>query len=98
MATAKRTARKTLKDAPEGQCFWVNHGPVLCNLEDFKQALQRSEISDEQFRYHVSRGQNDFSAWISAVLGDDTCARALSRVKTRGTALRVLDEHLKNLR
>lgn len=94
----KQKARKPLADAPLEQCFWVNHGPVLKNLRDLERALKSSEISEEQFRYHVAKGKNDFSLWIKDVLDDETCARALARVKTRKTALRIISEHLKHLR
>ena len=94
----KQMVRKPLADAPADQCFWVNHGPVLSNLKDLEAALRDNTISDEQFRYHTGRGRNDFSAWIKNVLGDESCAQALSRVRTKKTALRVVSEHIKNLR
>jgi hypothetical protein len=94
----KQMTKKSLFDAPEDQCFWVNHGPILQNIRDLERALQGGEINDEQFRYHVGRGKNDFAAWMKDVLHDEQGAKALSRVKTRKTALRVVSEHLKKFR
>ena len=94
----KRMLRKPLSDAPEGQCFWVNNGPVLKNVVELERALKDGSISDEQFRYHISRGKNDFSSWIHEVLGNEECSKALARVKTKKTALRVLGEYIKNHR
>lgn len=94
----KQPVSKSLKDAPQDQCFWVNNGPVLRNLSELERALRGGGITDEQFRYHISRGKNDFSMWIGGVLNDERCARSLSRVKTKKTALRVLSEYLRNFR
>lgn len=77
------------------QCFWVNNGPILGDLNDLHRSL-REEITDEQFAYHVNSDKNDFVAWISNVLGDKKCATALKRVKKKSTAYRVVGECIKN--
>ena len=94
----KRAPHKAIVDAPPEQCFWVNNGPVLKNVIELEHALKDGSISDEQFRYHTSRGRNDFSSWIQNVLHDETCSKALARVKTKKTAIRILSEHIKHHR
>jgi len=94
----KQLARKQLFDAPQDQCFWVNNGPILQNLRDLERALKSGAISEAQFKYHVSRGKNDFSAWIKDVLHDEQAAKALARVKTLKTAARILSEHLQRFK
>lgn len=90
---------RTLIEAQGDQCFWVNHGPVLHDLREFRDALASGAISDEQFKYHVvGAKKNDFAAWVSGVLHDESCARALARTRTRKTALRVVNECLERYR
>ena len=99
-ASAKRTRRSkagastgALVQAPPDKCFWVNHGPVLKNLRELRDALATS-ISDEQFAFHASAGKNDFAAWIDDVLGDAKCATSLRRARTKSAALRAVERAL----
>jgi hypothetical protein len=90
---------RTLIDAPQDQCFWVHNGPVLRNLRELRDALASEAVNDEQFKYHVGRGKkNDFASWVSGILHDESCARALMRTRTRKTALRVVNECLERYR
>ena len=82
-----------LADAPPEQCFWVNHGPVLKNLGELRDALAH-HISEAQFAHHVGAGRNDFADWVGAVLEDAACAKALRRAKTRLGALRAVESGL----
>jgi hypothetical protein len=70
----------------------VNHGPVLKNLGELRDAL--AHISDAQFAHHVGGGRNDFADWVEGVLEDAACAKALRRVKTRAAALRAVESSL----
>ena len=91
----KRAATETraLVHAPPDRCFWINHGPVVKNLRELRDALAQS-VSDAQFAHHVGAGKNDFANWVEAVLDDALCARALRRAKTRLAALRAVETHL----
>lgn len=80
-------------DAPPDKCFWVNHGPVLRNLAELRDALAH-HISDAQFAHHVDTGRNDFADWVEAVLQDAACAAALRRAKTPRAALRAVESSL----
>ena len=80
-------------DAPPEKCFWVNHGPVLKNLGELRDALAQ-HISDAQFAHHVGAGRNDFADWVEGVLEEAACAKALRRAKTREAALRAVESSL----
>lgn len=77
---ARRSKKQPLNLAPPGSAFWVNNGPALRHLVDLSKFL--SIITPEQFNFHTARAGNDFAKWVSAVLGDEACARALEKSKT----------------
>ena len=84
--TQKKTTKKKLVSAAPECCFFVRGGPVIKNLTELHNALKHG-ISDEQYKYHTSKGKNDFSAWTESTLCDSKCAKVLEGVKTRKTAL-----------
>ena len=91
--TTRRKTKKPLEIAPPEKCFWVINGLVIKDLKELAQALQRS-ITDEEFKTHIDNG-NDFARWINEVLGDSSCAKALARMKSRKSAITVINKHLK---
>lgn len=88
-----RTKAKALTIAPTGLAFWVNNGPALRHLLDLSKFL--SIITTEQFHFHTARAGNDFAKWVGAVLGDETCARALEASKTITAARAAVAKALK---
>jgi len=84
--------RRPLANAKPENCFWVNNGPVLKNLEELKEALVT--MTDEQFRYHVNERKNDFAKWVREVLAEKEIARRLARIKTRKSAFQFLEREL----
>lgn len=100
---AKRTtgltgeeAKHYLCDCGSEQCFWVNNGPILRNLDELATALKG--ITDEQFTHHVNTEKNDFAKWIAEVVGDMTLAKELSKVRYRTAATRKVNARLAALR
>ncbi len=94
----KEEAEHILRNVPPENCFWVNNGPIIGSLEALRDSL--SQIGDETFSYHVNNEKNDFSTWISEVVGDKTLARSIARVKTKQTLVkRVADriDYLKSI-
>ena len=89
----QKPQKKTLASVEGEQCFWVSSGHILCNIKDLRDAL--SSMSDDTFVYHVNKEKNDFAKWIEEVLGDGNLANQLDRSKTRATAYKVIDTHLK---
>ncbi len=90
----KKTKKELIESLPQN-CFWVNNGPILSDLKELHLAM-KGEITADQFNHHVSKGRNDFAAWVAGVLGDKKCANALNRAKKQDTAMRVLGDCLKD--
>ncbi len=95
MATSEE-AGKFLGDASPEQCFWVNNGQILKNLEELANALQ--SMSDETYRYHANKEKNDFSKWLSEIIGDKKLANDLLSSKSRGSALKKVRGRLESLK
>ncbi len=89
-------ARRILKRVQPQVGFWLCTNEQLRNLEELSVALKRA--SDDVFRYHVNRDKNDFEAWIRETIRDKELAREISRIKTRSTLIRKLDERVLELR
>ncbi|MEK7192905.1 MAG: hypothetical protein AAB682_02095 [Patescibacteria group bacterium] len=85
--------KKTPNVRVEGAlCFYVNNGPIVCDLFDLKNALR--VMSDDSFRHHTVRDGNDFSRWIRDALQNESCAREISICHDRHTALQTIDHFL----
>lgn len=95
MAT-KDEAKRYLNDCAPEQCFWVNNGPILRNIEELSNTLP--EMSSDVFGHHVGADKNDFGNWIRDVIGDQKLANDIlssrnkesmaKKVKARVNALK----------
>ena len=92
----KGEARKYLSDCTPEQCFWVNNGPILKNLEELANALP--EMNDETFHHHLNNEKNDFSAWINDIIGDKALANDLVSSKSKESALKKVQKRLSSLK
>ena len=92
----KEEAGRYLCDAAPEQCFWVNNGPILKNLDELAIAL--AEMSDEIYSYHANREKNDFSKWINDIIGDKNLANDLLSSKGKGSALKKIRNRLNSLK
>ena len=93
--SAPRARRaRPLVTAPPDKCFWVHYGPVLKDLRELRDALER-RISDAQFAHHVGPDRNDFANWVDHVLAEKTCARALRRAHSVSDALHAVETSLR---
>ena len=92
----KDEARKYLSDSPSEQCFWVNNGPVVKNLEELTSVLP--QLSEDAFGHHVNKEKNDFSNWIKDIIGDKKLANDLLSSKTKESALKKLKDRLSSLK
>ena len=95
MATKEESKRYLGNIAPE-QCFWVNNGPVLKNLEELANAIP--QMSDETFNHHVNNEKNDFSNWIKDVIGDVNLANDLLSSKNKISAAKKIIARLNSLK
>ena len=62
-------AYRILADVMPEQCFWVNNGPIVRNLNEMANALV--DMKDEIFRHHVNEEKNDFGNWVRDALKDE---------------------------
>ena len=89
----KKTEKKPLIYAENQESFWVNNGQVLNSLVALRDAL--NEMEKEVYLYHAGSAQNDFAAWVDAVLSDTACAKDIQKAKTPKSAEAVINKHLK---
>ena len=92
----KEEAKKYLCDTSPEQCFWVNNGPILKNIEELANALP--EMSNDIFHHHVNNEKNDFSNWVKDVIGDDKLANDLLSSKTKDSAVKKIRSRLNSLK
>lgn len=92
----KEEARRYLSDAPTEQCFWVNNGPILKNLEELANALP--EMNEDTFKHHVNSEKNDFSSWINDVVGDQKLANDLLSSRNKESFLKKIRNRLNSLK
>ena len=93
--TISADAKRYLSKVPERVSFWLCTGAQLRSLKELSKVLQ--EISDDVFRYHVNRDKNDFENWIRDVIHHKELAREISRIKTKETLSRKIDEGVAEL-
>ncbi len=94
--TTKEEARNYLRDAAPEQCFWVNNGPILKGIEELANTLP--DMANETYRHHVNSEKNDFSKWISEVIGDTKLSNELISSRSRESALKKIRNRLNSLK
>jgi hypothetical protein len=77
---------------PENKAFYVQNGPVVTSLKGLADALEKDEISDDAFQFHLTNNNNDFLNWIDGVYGEQELIKALKRVKTKKGFVKKLQE------
>ena|SRR3989338_1302787 len=92
----KDEAKKYLCDVAPEQCFWVNNGPILKNIEELANALP--DMAEDTFRHHVNNEKNDFSSWVRDIIGDAKLANDLLSSKNRDSALKKVSGRVNSLR
>ena len=78
---SKEEAHRRLGDVEGDKRFWCQDGKVIKNLKDLEEAL--NNMTDDTFHHHSGEERNDFSNWISKVVGDEKLARDVSKAKSR---------------
>ena len=103
MAHTMKLAQKLGPDAAkwflrsiEGpECFWINNGPIVGNLEQL--AVSIRGMKKEVFMIHVNKDKNDFGKWIEYVIGDLRLARDMYKSRSRRNILQALNRRIKTL-
>lgn len=89
-------AKNLLKIVPLKDSFWLCTNQNLRSLNTLANSLE--DVNDDVFRYHVNKYKNDFSTWVRDVIGDSDFAREISRIKTKDTLVRKVNEKVNESR
>ena len=92
----KDNARKYLSDVAPEQCFWVNNGAILKNLDELENTLP--DMNDETYSHHANKEKNDFSRWINDVIGDQQLANELLSSKNKESAVKKIRNRMNSLK
>ena len=88
----REIARSRLADVPPEKQFWCSDGRVFKNLAELVAGLE--QISEETFRYHSNETKNDFSKWVSDVIGDRQLSRDMQKIRSRAQAVLVVADRV----
>ena len=88
-------AYRILADVMPEQCFWVNNGPIIRNLQEMADTL--NYMRDETFKHHVNEEKNDIANWIRDVLKDEELANSLMKIKSKEKILKEIKNRIKFL-
>ena len=88
-------ACKILADVAPEQCFWINNGPIIRNLQEMADALNYME--DQTFMHHINKDKNDFANWVRDVLKDEELAGKLVKIKSKEKILKEIKNRIKFL-
>lgn len=90
--TVRSRVRRLLADVPLECAFRCHDGGVFFSLRDLAGAFYR--MSDDVYAYHADAVHNDFSQWISDVIGDDKLAGDLRRARDRVQAAAIVAQRI----
>ena len=96
MVSNKALAKSWLEDVLPSEVFRCHDGRVAKNLDELAASLR--EMSPQTYRYHVSRGRNDFGLWVRGIIGDVTLSRELEKATTPATAASMVETRVSRLR
>ena len=72
--------------------FWLRTGRILANLTELAQALE--QMNDDTFCHHVNSERNDFSNWITDVLGQAKLGAAVRKIKSAKTMAKKIRNYI----
>ncbi len=84
--------KKILSEVSDFESFWFCNNNVANSLESLSKLLL--EVDDTTFRYHLHKNKNDYEDWIKNVIGDEEFSKEISRVKTRFTLSKKIEERI----
>jgi len=101
--SAKRTVKPKTKQkskvkkiplviASDYGAFYAINGSVLRSINDLY--LELETMLDHEYLYHKENGDH-FANWVREVLGDEECAKGLSKAVTKKKARTFLKKRLK---
>ncbi len=84
--------KKILSEVSDFESFWFCNNTVANSLESLSKLLL--EVDDTTFRYHLHKNKNDYEEWIKTIIGDEEFSKEISRVKTRITLSKKIQERI----
>ncbi len=84
--------KKILSEVSDFESFWFCNNTVANSLESLSKLLL--EVDDSTFRYHLHKNKNDYEEWIKTIIGDEEFSKEISRVKTRITLSKKIQERV----
>ncbi len=84
--------KKILSNVSDFESFWFCNNTVASSLEELSKLLL--EVDDTTFRYHLHKNKNDYEDWIKNIIGDEEFSKEISRVKTRITLSKKIEERV----
>ena len=75
------------------QRFFVINGNILSRLTELPAALKAMDT--DTYAYHVNSDKNDFSQWVSDVLGNKALATKLKKAKNKDDMATLIEKNSK---
>ncbi len=89
---SKRDAIKLLAKVPEDYVFRCNDSCIMKDMQELMGALDG--MTDETYAYHANESKNDFSNWVTDIIGDRELADSLRKANNRTEASRLVAERV----
>jgi hypothetical protein len=94
MANQKKST--LLRDVSPENAFWCNNGIIFKNLYDLESGFKN--MPADVYVYHANSEKNDFSNWVSDILGDKRLASELKKCKSKEDAAKKVSAKIKALK
>jgi|SRR3989344_3276788 len=88
-------ASAILKPVSPYSIFKLHKGRELRSLQDLHDSL--TEMENEVFYHHVSRGKNDFANWVRDIIGDEDFAKKIRKVKHKYQLKELINKRIREL-
>ncbi len=85
---SRKEAARFLAKVPSEYVFRCADSCVMGDMKELAQAL--ASMSDETFQYHANEAKNDFSTWVTDIIGDRELAAGLREASSKALAAEVV--------
>jgi len=79
------------KQTTHDKAFRLNNGKILLSINDLLNELQ--DMSEEEYKHHVSSHKHDFSTWISHVFGQKELAELVKKCSNKDSLVETLSNY-----
>ena len=85
-----------LSDVASENCFWVNNGPIVSNIEHLGKEIRT--MDRQTFAHHFNAEKNDFANWVKEVIGDKQLAKQLAKAKGKGDLAKLISKRVSEIK